>query len=384
MTGRTRKGARRWLAHGFAASLLVAAGTVGATAAAVPASAATTTINCDTAAQPSTDWTSCQKLVGTAKCVWNNKDGTYTLAMGYTNPTAYTLFASVPSASVPAIVNGGFESPTVASNYQFVGSHNSPSPATGIAWDTTDSTKVVEIWHTGYLGVPADTGTQFAELNANNVGTLSQDLATTPGFTLNWSLAHRGRSGTDTMTVSIGPPVGPLVVQTPYGQSVPNISDGTSAWGHYHGQYTIPAGQTTTRFAFNSVSAAGGDNSIGNFLDSVVFSLAGTNNTITGTAGSAANPGQPDTFYPGTSTTAFTYTWKPGSATDPVTWALMGNTVSWADTITACPSKPVPVIGNGIAASTGVIAIMSFSLMNRRRFRGLLAATRLNATPSSL
>ncbi len=379
MTARARTGVRAWLSRGLAAALLM----VGATAAAAAdpgiASAATTSINCDTAAQPSADWTTCQKLVGTAKCVWNNKDGTYTLAMGYTNPTTSTLFASIPSASVPAIVNGGFESPSVPSNYQFVGSHNSTSPATGIAWDTTDPTKVVEIWHTGFNGVPADTGTQFAELNANNVGTLSQDLATTPGFTLNWSLAHRGRSGTDTMTVSIGPPVGPLVVQTPYGQTTTAISDGNTAWGHYHGQYTIPAGQTTTRFAFNSVSAAGGDNSYGNFLDSVVFSLAGTNNSISGTKGSAANPGQGDTFYPGTSTTAWTYTWSPSSTTDPVTWALMGNNYSWADTIAACPSKPVPVIGNGIAASTGVVAILTFSLLGRRRFRGLLAATRLAA-----
>ena len=54
------------------------------------------------------------------------------------------------------------------------------------------------------------------------------------------------------------------------------MTDSTGAWGHYHGAYTIPAGQTTTRFAFNSVSAAGGDQNIGNFLDSVVFTVAGT------------------------------------------------------------------------------------------------------------
>ena len=380
MTARTRRGARAWLSRGLAAALLV----VGVTAAqgSGVASAATTTINCDTAAQPSTDWTSCQQLVGTAACVWNNKDGTYTLSMGFTNPTSQNLYASIPSASVPQIINGGFESPTVASNYQFVNANNSASPAAGIAWDTTDPTKVVEIWHTGYNGVPADTGTQFAELNANNVGTLSQDLATTPGFTLEWSLAHRGRSGTDVMTVSIGPPAGPLVVQTPYGQTSSSISDGNTAWGHYHGSYTIPAGQTTTRFAFNSVSAAGGDQSYGNFLDSVVFALGGTNNVITGTKGSAANPGQTSTFPPGTTTNAFTYTWTPTSSTDPVTWSLMGHTYSWADTIAACPSKPVPVIGNGIAASTTIIAIMAFSLLHRRRFRPLFAAVRLVPTRS--
>ena len=188
---------------------------------------------------------------------------------------------------VPAIANGGFESPTVASGYQMIPSNNSASPGAGIAWDTTDPTKVDEIWHTGFNGVPSDSGTQFAELNANNVATLSQDLATTPGFTLLWSLAHRGRNGSDTMTVSIGAPGGALAVQTPSGQLTPDISDGTSAWGHYHGAYTIPAGQTTTRFAFNSVSAAGGNQSIGNFLDSVVFTVAGTacDDTVTALTG---------------------------------------------------------------------------------------------------
>ncbi|BEP13221.1 hypothetical protein acdb102_15320 [Acidothermaceae bacterium B102] len=213
MTGRTRRGARRWLAHGFAASLLAVGGTVGALAAAGPASAATTTINCDTAAQPSANWTSCQQLVGTAKCVWNNKDGTYTLAVGYTNPTAYNLYAVVPNTAT---------------------------------------------------------------------------------------------------------------------------------------------------------------------------NTAGPNNAFTATSGFAANPGHAATFYPGTYTTAWTVTWTPASKTDLVTWALMGHTYTWADTYTACPSKPVPVIGNGIAASMGVVAITGFGLLNRRRLREMLAATRLVATPSSL
>ncbi len=37
------------------------------------------------------------------------------------------------------------------------------------------------------------------------------------------------------------------------------------------GNGTAPPGQTTTRFAFESVSAAGGSPTAGNFLDGVVF-----------------------------------------------------------------------------------------------------------------
>ena len=57
---------------------------------------AATLINCDTAAQPSADWSTCQQLVGTAACAWDNGDGTWTVALGYQNPTAYDLYAAAP------------------------------------------------------------------------------------------------------------------------------------------------------------------------------------------------------------------------------------------------------------------------------------------------
>ena len=67
------------------------------------------------------------------------------------------------------------------------------------------------------------------------------------------------------MRVIIGPPAGPLVAQGA------DISDGTAAWGRTTRRYTVPAGQTTTRFGFMAVSAVGGA-SIGNFLDDITFS----------------------------------------------------------------------------------------------------------------
>jgi hypothetical protein len=175
------------------------------------AAAATTTINCDTAAQPSTNWTTCQKLVGTAKCVWNNRNGTYTLAVGFTNPTQDILTAAVPTV---------------------IGSTSS----------------------------------------------------------------------------------------------------------------------------------------------------GGTNNAFTATSGSAANPGHGSSFPPGTYTTAWTVTWTPSSRTDGVTWALMGKSTTWYDTYTVCPSKPVPVIGNGIVGGMGVVLITGYSMLNRRRLREFLSAVRVVGT----
>ncbi|WP_219087015.1 DUF7507 domain-containing protein [Microbacterium resistens] len=160
-----------------------------------------------------------------------------------------------------SLVNGGFEQPTVSGNYQIVNESVVPG------WSTTATDKMIELWRSGFQGVPAAAGNQFAELNANQRSMLYQDVATTPGQTLTWSLKHRGRSGTDVMRVRIGAPGAPT--------SLPivrdNMADGNTAWGAYTGTYTVPPGQTTTRFGFEAVSSAGGNASVGNFLDDITF-----------------------------------------------------------------------------------------------------------------
>lgn len=131
-------------------------------------------------------------------------------------------------------------------------------------WSTTATDNKIEIWGTGHIGFGSHDGGHHAELNAFEVSSLFQDIAIPPGTTLEWSIAHRGRAGTDTATVSIGAPGSQLsVVQT--------MSTGNSSWVVYTGTYTVPLGQSTTRFSFNSISAAGGNPAIGNLLDN--FSL---------------------------------------------------------------------------------------------------------------
>ncbi|MCU4745896.1 MULTISPECIES: DUF11 domain-containing protein [unclassified Streptomyces] len=164
------------------------------------------------------------------------------------------------------LVNGSFEEPTVT-NYEILpDASQTQAPKRVPGWLTTASDHMVELWHTGFLGVPSADGAQFAELNANEVSTLYQDLPTTPGTTLYWRLQHRGRLGEDTMALDIGAP-GATLEQG-------RFSDGKDAWGQYRGTYVVPAGQTLTRFAFRSLSAAGGNRGIGNFLDGIFFGTA--------------------------------------------------------------------------------------------------------------
>jgi uncharacterized repeat protein (TIGR01451 family) len=160
-----------------------------------------------------------------------------------------------------SLANGSFEQPAFTAGVSIVNENLVPG------WLTTATDNQIEIWRSpgNPRAYPAAQGSQFAELNATQASMLYQDVATTPGQTLYWSLKHRGREGTDTMRVMIGVPGGTLVnVSGP-------LADGTAAWGTHTGSYTVPAGQTTTRFGFQAVSTATGNQSVGNLLDDIAF-----------------------------------------------------------------------------------------------------------------
>ncbi|WP_043511591.1 MULTISPECIES: DUF11 domain-containing protein [unclassified Actinoplanes] len=198
------------------------------------------------------------------------------------------LAAQTVCPAAVVLTNGDFEQPVISS-----GSVSIMSQSLIPGWLTTASDRQIELWR-GYGGVVSASGSQHAELNANMVSTLYQDLPTTPGQTLRWQLSHRGRTGTDTMAVVIGAPSGTLV------QQGSNISDPNTAWGTYSGVYTVPAGQTSTRFAFRSVSSASTSPSVGNFLDAISFGSAaclGTTTTVANANGStSANVGDTLTY----------------------------------------------------------------------------------------
>jgi hypothetical protein len=132
----------------------------------------------------------------------------------------------------------------------------------------------IEIWGDGFGGVPAHEGLVFAELNANSAGTLYQDVVTTPGATMTWTLFHRARDGADTMRVLIGDATTADVLTDDGWNSISDdLVDDTSAWGEHSDSYVVPDGQTCTRFGFRAVSAGSGNASVGNFLDAIAFSI---------------------------------------------------------------------------------------------------------------
>ncbi len=133
-------------------------------------------------------------------------------------------------------------------------------------WNTTASDHQIEIWGSGFGGVPAYSGSQFAELNANMVSTLFQRFKAGLGGSVQVSFAHRGRAGIDVMSVEVGPEGGPY-------QNLGSFSAGNTKWEFHEVNFNFPTtGRTDYVIRFNSVSAAGGA-TVGNFLDAISIKL---------------------------------------------------------------------------------------------------------------
>lgn len=117
--------------------------------------------------------------------------------------------SSDPDRVDNAIVNGSFEEPArTDKNAPQLEADDVPG------WSTTATDDKIE------FGVNTKTdsapqlsgndksiphGKQFAELNANQVSTLYQNVSTVGGHIYEWGLSHRGREGKDTMALIIGP-----------------------------------------------------------------------------------------------------------------------------------------------------------------------------------
>ena len=182
---------------------------------------------------------------------------------------ASPVLAAPCDGSTDEIANGGFETPVVAADSFTL------FPAADVPpWQTTDGLGEIEIWGDGFLGVPAFAGNAFAEINANTAATLYQDVISTPGATMTWSIAHRGRDGDDSMQVLIGDGfVADVNGATGWDFISADLTDGTADWGIHTDDYVVPDGQTCTRFAFRAVSTASGSELVGNLLDEVSFAV---------------------------------------------------------------------------------------------------------------
>ena len=215
-------------------------------------------------------------------------------------------------------------------------------------WGTTASDNNIEVWHTGFNGVPSYSGSQFIELNAFMVSTLYQDFITVPGTLITASFAHRGRAGTDVMSVEIGPVGGPYTLLGTY-------TDGNTAWGYYTANYTVPTGVGNNfSLRFNSISAAGGNPAIGNFLDAISVNLPSSSTlsfTSTPVSCGGTNDGTAQVLVTG-GASPFSYTWSPSGGNLPNATGLSVGVYS------------VSVTESNGCAKTGTVSVSSAGSMS--------------------
>lgn len=179
------------------------------------------------------------------------------------------------------LINGGFEAyPQPPAGY------TTYTDSDYAGWRTTEADHQIEVWSTGFQGIAAWQGNVFAELNANAVSTLYQDVSGIPaGAQLSFAFAHRGRMGRDVMRMVLTD----LGADGLYGTSDDTIlfsrkySDNNKAWRGYSsvGLAEIRSLGNVLRMSFVSVSAAGGDASVGNFLDGVSLTADGGTSVTT-------------------------------------------------------------------------------------------------------
>lgn len=189
--------------------------------------------------------------------------------------------------------NGGFELGTTSTGVSYAQEANVPG------WSTTEVVSMVgttaplnnpangsliEFWRSGANGVTANQGSYFAELNAYTNGALSQEpICVMAGESFTWSFAHRGRSGVDVMNLRIadvdvaqfsdnnadgGTHTGVVLSGGSGTTAITSTVPEGNGWTQYTGTWTNNTGASqTVIFAFRAVSSAGGNVSLGNFVD---------------------------------------------------------------------------------------------------------------------
>lgn len=125
------------------------------------------------------------------------------------------VYNTINKVRAKRIQNGSFEKNASGGTMDIGSGTHKITPANNVeAWDTTAKEYQIELFKAGSTAHMKATdsaknyipdGTLAAELNADEAGSLFQVVNTIPSSTYLWGLDHRGRNGTDTMALVIGP-----------------------------------------------------------------------------------------------------------------------------------------------------------------------------------
>ena len=129
-----------------------------------------------------------------------------------------------------------------------------------VGWETDSPDNKIEVWASGFQGVPAYEGGFFVEMNASAPARLFQKLTvpTNKGI-IKWQVVHRARGGGTAINNA------EVIIAQDGVDEVVQIMSSPNEWTMYTGTVTKDCGVTEIEIAFNSLDAG----SFGNFLDDV-------------------------------------------------------------------------------------------------------------------
>lgn len=195
-----------------------------------------------------------------------------------------------------SMINPGFESPVLSPGACYV-----QVPSTSVpGWETTHPSALgsgsctsplastgplIELWSSVFFGVTARAGKNFAELNAQQSSRIYQNVCLIQGESFNWRFSHRGRQSAtiaDVAAFKVGASQEIVRVGTtsdgttsaPIPSAGITVASGGNGWADYSGTYSYAGTTGVNSLGFESISTAGGNQSVGNFLDNIQIELA--------------------------------------------------------------------------------------------------------------
>lgn len=121
----------------------------------------------------------------------------------------------------------------------------------------------IEIWGKGMPGV--EDGNQICELNSDGMNEMWQNVETTPGVRMFWSINYKYRDySSETIELRIGNE------ETGRFDFLKTISNDAPGWKVHYGYYTVPSGQDKTQFRIVSIKE-GQSAGYGNLIDDINF-----------------------------------------------------------------------------------------------------------------
>jgi uncharacterized repeat protein (TIGR01451 family) len=289
---------------------------------------------------------------------------------------ALAVTHTLASAQNRVFLNPGFESFPVAPGAN--GFFTSP------AFNWANTAGQLEIWGNGFLGVPSQSGSRFAELNASAAGTLYQTVCVVPTDSFTFNFWHRRRdqstSNPDVMDVVIINPTTNAEVL------LGAASTNGNAWTNYTrtfnastqgGALGIAAGGTPLRLGFRAISTATGNNTVGNLLDNITLTglvpftmvdpaSGGGPESVTTPAirlllnGIVTTPVTVNLSYGGTATPGADYT-APASITIPAG--------TYDGTAATAVPIPITIVDDGIAEPSETIIVTATSTSDSNLLR---------------